>query len=58
MNQDVPTDPRFMEDIDTNSIQQHLVEQMASSLTSNPSFTAAVAAAISGKIFEYDLPFK
>ncbi|KAM3282249.1 WRKY transcription factor 18 [Capsicum chacoense] len=62
VNQGVTTDPTFlnklMEDIDTNSLQQHLVEQMASSLTSSPSFTAAVAAAISGKIFEYDLPFK
>ncbi|KAK4364993.1 hypothetical protein RND71_016351 [Anisodus tanguticus] len=61
VSQGVTTDPRFlnkfMEDIDTNSLQ-HLVDQMASSLTSNPSFTAAVAAAISGKIFEYDLPFK
>ncbi|KAH0645256.1 hypothetical protein KY284_033140 [Solanum tuberosum] len=62
VNQDVTTDPtfsnKFMEDIDPNSLQQHLVQQMASSLTSSPTFTAAVAAAISGKIFEYDLPFK
>ncbi|CAN4127935.1 unnamed protein product [Withania somnifera] len=62
VNHGVTLDPRFlnkfMEDIDTNSLQQYLVEQMASSLTTNPSFTAAVAAAISGKIFEYDLPFK
>ncbi|MCD9561082.1 hypothetical protein HAX54_020040 [Datura stramonium] len=62
VNQSVTTAPKFlnklMEDINTNSLQQHLVEQMASSLTSNPSFTAAVAAAISGKFFEYDLPFK
>ncbi|XP_060208231.1 probable WRKY transcription factor 40 [Lycium barbarum] len=58
INQGITTDSRFlnkfMEDIDKNSLQQHLVEQMASSLTSNPSFTAAVAAAISGKIYEYD----
>ncbi|CAN4076622.1 unnamed protein product [Withania somnifera] len=62
VNQGVTADPRFsnkfMEDLDTNSLQQHLVEQMASSLTTNRSFTAAVAAAISGRIFEYDLPFK
>ncbi|KAL3736884.1 hypothetical protein ACJRO7_025767 [Eucalyptus globulus] len=32
-------------------IQRFLVEQMASSLTKDPSFTAALAAAISGKIF-------
>ncbi|XP_059275107.1 probable WRKY transcription factor 40 isoform X1 [Lycium ferocissimum] len=52
INQDVTTDPKFlkkfMEDIDTNSLQQQLVKQMTSSLTKNPTFTAAVAAAISG----------
>lgn len=58
VNQDVSTfSNKFMEDIETNSLQQHLVQQMATSLTSSPTFTAAVAAAISGKIFEYDLPF-
>ncbi|KAJ8531322.1 hypothetical protein K7X08_026756 [Anisodus acutangulus] len=55
VNQGVTTDPRslnkFMKDINTNSLQQHLVEQMASSLTKNPSFAATVAAAISGDFF-------
>ncbi|XP_016478429.1 putative WRKY transcription factor 40 [Nicotiana tabacum] len=58
INQNVTTNPsflnKFMQDIDTTSLQQVLVAQMASSLTKNPSFTAAVAAAISGKFFEYD----
>lgn len=36
-------------------VQQFLVEKMASSLTGNPSFTEALAAAISTKILEYDL---
>ncbi|WOH03787.1 hypothetical protein DCAR_0623187 [Daucus carota subsp. sativus] len=36
-------------------VQQFLVEKMASSLTRNPSFTEALAAAISTKILEYDL---
>ncbi|KAL8115862.1 hypothetical protein AgCh_022382 [Apium graveolens] len=35
-------------------IEQLLVEKMASSLTRNPSFTEALAAAISTKILEYD----
>lgn len=33
-------------------VQQFLVEQMASSLTRDPSFTAALAAAISGRILD------
>ncbi|KAJ8555434.1 hypothetical protein K7X08_012930 [Anisodus acutangulus] len=49
VNQGVTIDPRylkkFMEDINTNSLQRDLVEQMTSSLTKNPSFAAAVAAA-------------
>nr|USN24501.1 WRKY transcription factor [Panax notoginseng] len=36
-------------------VQQLLVEEMASSLTRNPCFTEALAAAISNKILEYDL---
>ncbi|KAI6689823.1 hypothetical protein NL676_026651 [Syzygium grande] len=39
-------------------IQRFLVEQMASSLTKDPSFTAALAAAISGKIFHQNSPGK
>lgn len=35
-------------------VEQFLVEKMASSLTRNPSFTEALAAAISTKILEYD----
>lgn len=35
-------------------VQKFLVEKMASSLTRNPSFTEALAAAISTKILEYD----
>ncbi|KAK4730222.1 hypothetical protein R3W88_023210 [Solanum pinnatisectum] len=50
------TDPtilnKFMKDINTNSLQQqYLVEQMASSLSKNPSFAATVATAISGLLF-------
>lgn len=41
--------PRF----DSPELQQFLVEQMASSLTKDPNFTAALAAAISGKIFPH-----
>nr|QPP11403.1 putative WRKY transcription factor 40 [Nicotiana benthamiana] len=58
INHNVTTNPtflnKFMEDIDTTSLQQDLVAQMAHSLTRNPNFTAAVAAAISGNFFEYD----
>ncbi|NP_001292634.1 probable WRKY transcription factor 40 [Cucumis sativus] len=41
--------PKF----DSPELQQFLVEQMASSLTKDPNFTAALAAAISGKIFPH-----
>lgn len=37
-------------------IQRFLVEQMASSLTKDPGFTAALAAAISGRIFHQNTP--
>ncbi|KAK9282459.1 hypothetical protein L1049_005377 [Liquidambar formosana] len=37
--------------IDTPEFQQFLVEQMASSLTKDPNFTAALAAAVSGRIY-------
>ncbi|CAK9322449.1 unnamed protein product [Citrullus colocynthis] len=43
------SNPRF----DSPELQQFLVEQMASSLTKDPNFTAALAAAISGKIFPH-----
>ncbi|KAI8569271.1 hypothetical protein RHMOL_Rhmol02G0266000 [Rhododendron molle] len=41
--------------IDMSSFQQLLVEKMANSLTGNPSFTAAIAAAISTRILDLDL---
>ncbi|KAL5757242.1 hypothetical protein ACOSQ2_021988 [Xanthoceras sorbifolium] len=41
--------PRNM---DTPEVRQFLVEQMASSLTKDPKFTAALAAAISGRMFQ------
>lgn len=40
--------------IDTPEVRQFLVEQMASSLTKDPNFTTALAAAISGKIFQHN----
>ncbi|XP_023526140.1 probable WRKY transcription factor 40 isoform X1 [Cucurbita pepo subsp. pepo] len=43
------SNPRF----ESPEVQQFLVEQMASSLTKDPNFTAALAAAISGKIFQH-----
>ena len=40
--------------IDQTPVLQHiLVQQMASSLTRDPNFTAALAAAISGRIFDH-----
>jgi len=36
----------------TPEVRQFLVEQMASSLTKDPNFTAAIAAAISGRVME------
>lgn len=38
--------------VDTPEFQQFLVDQMASSLTKDPSFKAALAAAISGRIMQ------
>ncbi|GAV71435.1 WRKY domain-containing protein [Cephalotus follicularis] len=38
--------------VDSPEIRQFLVEQMASSLTKDPNFTAALAVAISGKMFQ------
>ncbi|KAK1288827.1 putative WRKY transcription factor 40 [Acorus calamus] len=40
-------------EIDSPEFQKHLVEQMASSLTRDPGFTSALAAAISGRIMRY-----
>ncbi|KAL4332151.1 hypothetical protein GQ457_07G044000 [Hibiscus cannabinus] len=39
--------------VDQPAIQQVLVQQMAASLTRNPNFTAALAAAISGKVLDH-----
>ncbi|KAJ8755377.1 hypothetical protein K2173_019175 [Erythroxylum novogranatense] len=44
--------------MDAPEVRQFLVEQMASSLTKDPKFTAALAAAISGKVFEQNLTEK
>ncbi|KAF8393039.1 hypothetical protein HHK36_021280 [Tetracentron sinense] len=44
------------QEIQSPAFQQFLVEQMASSLTKDPSFTAALAAAISGKILHHNPP--
>lgn len=62
-NKDVETDlmhqskscSKTIPEVEAPLVQQFLVEKMASSLTRNPSFTEAVAAAISTKILEYDL---
>ncbi|KAL3511971.1 hypothetical protein ACH5RR_024688 [Cinchona calisaya] len=40
--------------VDSPELQQFLVEQMASSLTKDPSFKAALAAAISGKFLQHN----
>ncbi|KAL8499349.1 hypothetical protein ACS0TY_022362 [Phlomoides rotata] len=40
---------------DDDEIQQFFVEKMASSLTRNPGFTNALAAAITGRIFDEDI---
>lgn len=40
--------------MESPEFQQFLVDQMASSLTKDPSFKAALAAAISGKIFQHN----
>lgn len=46
-------DPKICSRINQNSeIQQILVEEMASSLTRNQSFTAALVAAITGRILD------
>lgn len=45
---------RSVSEIEGKSIQQIMVEQMTSSLIRNPSFTAALAAAISGRILNND----
>lgn len=45
---------RSISAIESNTAQQYMVDQMASSLTRNPGFTAALAAAISGRILNHD----
>ncbi|KAJ6703055.1 WRKY TRANSCRIPTION FACTOR 36-RELATED [Salix viminalis] len=47
-NDDKSSKPRT----DTPEVQKFLVEQMASSLTKDPNFTAALVAAISGRMFQ------
>lgn len=42
-----PSQPKM----DSPQVRQYLVEQMATSLTKDPKFTAALAAAISGRMF-------
>ncbi|XP_022724548.1 probable WRKY transcription factor 40 [Durio zibethinus] len=43
--------PNSKPKLDSPEARQYLVEQMASSLTKDPNFTAALAAAISGRMF-------
>ena len=43
---------RAAQQIDAPAIQQILVQQMAASLTRDPNFTAALAAAISGRVVD------
>lgn len=45
---------KCMPDVETDAVQKLMVEQMATSLTRNPSFTAALVAAISGRILSHD----
>uniref|UniRef100_A0A6M2EEF1 Uncharacterized protein n=1 Tax=Populus davidiana TaxID=266767 RepID=A0A6M2EEF1_9ROSI len=47
-NDDRSSEPRA----DTPEVRKFLVEQMASSLTKDPNFTAALAAAISGRMLQ------
>ncbi|CAK9182876.1 unnamed protein product [Ilex paraguariensis] len=46
---------KLVPEIEVPAVNPFLVEQMVSSLTRNSSFTAALAAAISGRILDYDL---
>ncbi|CAN0919734.1 Probable WRKY transcription factor 40 [Linum grandiflorum] len=48
----VVTDPPRPAGVDGAEVRQLLVDQMASSLTQDPKFTAALAAAISGKMLQ------
>lgn len=41
------------QEVESPAFQQFLVQQMASSLTKDPNFTSALAAAISGRILDY-----
>jgi hypothetical protein len=41
-----------IQEVESPPLQQFLVQQMASSLTRDPNFTAALAAAISGRIYD------
>jgi hypothetical protein len=42
-----------VDNVPKSSIQQFLVQQMATSLTNDPNFTAALASAISGRILDH-----
>lgn len=42
----------LVDSVQNSSIQQHLVQQMATSLTNDPNFTRALANAISGRILD------
>jgi len=43
----------LVENVPKSSIQQFLVQEMATSLTNDPNFTAALATAISGRILDH-----
>ncbi|KAL0016524.1 hypothetical protein SO802_003593 [Lithocarpus litseifolius] len=43
------------QEVESPAFQQFLVQQMASSLTKDPNFTSALAAAISGRILDYTM---
>ncbi|KAK4600616.1 hypothetical protein RGQ29_010316 [Quercus rubra] len=43
------------QEVESPAFQQFLVQQMASSITKDPNFTSALAAAISGRILDYTM---
>ena len=43
------------QEVESPAFQQFLVQQMASSLTKDPNFTTALAAAISGRFLDYTM---
>lgn len=46
---------KSIQEVESPIFQQFLVQQMASSLTKDPNFTAALASAISGRILDYTM---